>query len=192
MDDEKNFIGKANADLDLAVDALLQSQNMDRVLLATGDGDFVQVVQALQNRGCRVEVVAFQNVSNELRREADMFMSGYLVPGLLPTSADRGPRWGELGSRVRGTCYYYNSEKGFGFFRFMKEIGPALWNVDPRKLYSPYRAAFFHISELPDNFPISELPRRDMIFEFELSKPTRPSASGEDQNEFQAVKIEVI
>ena len=31
--------GKANADLDLAVDVLLQSQNLDRVLLATGDGD---------------------------------------------------------------------------------------------------------------------------------------------------------
>ena len=36
----------------------------------TGDGDFVQVVRALQNKGCRVEVLAFDNVSEELRREA--------------------------------------------------------------------------------------------------------------------------
>ena len=96
VDESGNRFGKANADLDLAVDALLQSENLDRVLLATGDGDFVQVVRALQNRGCRVEVVAFENVSTDLRQEADMFMSGYLIPNLLPTSGSRsGPVWGE-------------------------------------------------------------------------------------------------
>ena len=45
--------GKANADLELAVDMLLQAKNLDRVLLATGDGDFVEVIWALQNSGCR-------------------------------------------------------------------------------------------------------------------------------------------
>src|SRR5512136_141656 len=119
VDDRGGRLGKANADLNLAVDALLQSENMDRVLLATGDGDFVQVVNALQNRGCRVEVVAFENVSTELKREADMYMSGYLIPGLLPNPADIGARWGEIDSRVRGTCYYFNQAKGLGFFRFM-------------------------------------------------------------------------
>ena len=74
--------GKANADLDMAVDALLQSEKLDRVLLATGDGDFVQVVRALQNKGCRVEVLAFENVSRALRQEADLFFSGYLIPNL--------------------------------------------------------------------------------------------------------------
>jgi uncharacterized LabA/DUF88 family protein len=67
---------KANADLDMAVDCLLQSEHLDRVVLGTGDGDFVQVVRALQNRGCRVEIVAFDNVSGNLRREADHFLSG--------------------------------------------------------------------------------------------------------------------
>jgi uncharacterized LabA/DUF88 family protein len=62
---------KANADLDMAVDCLLQSEHLDRVLLGTGDGDFVQVVRALQNRGCRVEIVAFDNVSGNLRRESE-------------------------------------------------------------------------------------------------------------------------
>jgi uncharacterized LabA/DUF88 family protein len=57
--------GKANADLELAVDALLQSVNLDRVLLVSGDGDFVQVVRALQDKGCRVEVVALDNVSGK-------------------------------------------------------------------------------------------------------------------------------
>ena len=46
QDEAGNRFGKANADLDMAVDVLLQSENLDRVLLATGDGDFVQVVRA--------------------------------------------------------------------------------------------------------------------------------------------------
>ena len=50
-DETGNRYAKANSDLDLAVDALLQSENLDRVLIATGDGDFVQVVRALQNKG---------------------------------------------------------------------------------------------------------------------------------------------
>ena len=49
--------GKANADLDMAVDMLLQSERLDRVMLVSGDGDFVRVVQALQNRGLRIEVI---------------------------------------------------------------------------------------------------------------------------------------
>ncbi|MGA7875285.1 MAG: NYN domain-containing protein, partial [Desulfoferrobacter sp.] len=97
-DESGNRFGKANADLDMAVDALLQSENLDRVLLATGDGDFIRVVQALQNKGCRVEIVSFENVSAELRREADIFMSGYLIPNLLPSLSYRGaPTWGEMG-----------------------------------------------------------------------------------------------
>ncbi len=76
FDENGRAFGKANADLDMAVDALLQSENIDRVLLATGDGDFIRVVQALQNKGCRVEIVAFENVSQDLRREADLYMSG--------------------------------------------------------------------------------------------------------------------
>lgn len=66
-DESGTRYGKANADLDMAVDLLLQSQNLDRVVLVTGDGDFVQVVRALQNKGCRVEVIGFDNVSEDLR-----------------------------------------------------------------------------------------------------------------------------
>jgi uncharacterized LabA/DUF88 family protein len=80
LNEEGQRVAKANTDLDMAVDALLQSENMDRVILATGDGDFVRVVQALQNNGCRVEVVAFTNISSELRREADLYANGYLIP----------------------------------------------------------------------------------------------------------------
>ena len=191
VDDRGVRLGKANADLNLAVDALLQSENMDRVLLATGDGDFVQVVNALQNRGCRVEVVAFENVSSELRREADMYMSGYLIPGLLPTTSDSSVRWGEIDSRVRGTCYYFNQSKGFGFFRFMKQVGTALWDVDSRKPGSPYRSVFFHESELPSGLRPADLPSREQIFEFDLSKSTRAASEDEQQESLQAVKIQL-
>jgi len=181
-DEKGERIGKANADLDLAVDALMQSEKLDRVLLVTGDGDFVKVVAALQNKGCRVEVVAFDNVSPELRSEADEFLSGYLIPNLLgfpsvvPTA--KGKSWGEVGSRVRGTCYYYNQSKGFGFLRFMKEISMTLWDVDSRKPESPYSTAFFHRTDLPAEIDPSLLPTREVIFEFELKK----SAKSEEEN----------
>ena len=189
-DEQGNRFGKANADLDLAVDALLQSESIDRVLLATGDGDFVQVVRALQNRGCRVEIVAFENVSSDLRREADLFVSGYLVPNLLPLSTGRGgPVWGEVGSRVRGVCYSH-VEKGYGFIRFMKAIGPELWRLDPRQPDSPYGSAFFHDSWLPPMVDAVELPSRNLIFEFELAKG-EARADGRDGN-LQAVNLELV
>ena len=80
IDEEGNRIAKANSDLDLAVDALLQAEQLDRVLIASGDGDFVQVVRALQNRGCRLEIVALENVSNRLKQESDLYISGFLIP----------------------------------------------------------------------------------------------------------------
>ncbi len=191
-DDRGNRIGKANADLDLAVDALLQSENMDRILLATGDGDFVKVVNALQNRGCRVEVVAFENVSADLRREADLYMSGYLIPGLLPPTGDRNVRWGEAGSRVRGTCYYFNPAKGFGFMRFMSCIGDGLWNVDPRQDGSPFAGAFFHISDLNGSLSADDLPSRDLIFEFDLVSAPRPVSLTNGESGLRATRIQLI
>jgi hypothetical protein len=164
-------VSKANSDLDLAVDMLLQSARLDRVVLVSGDGDFVQVVRALQNNGCRVELVAFQSVSYNLRCEADLFVSGFLIPGLLPQPApqgpDRRPRWGELGSRVRGTCRHYNAERGFGFLRYMVSTDN-LTAGDPSAPDSPYRDAFFHFSAMPTGLDRGQLPNRDMIFEFTL------------------------
>ena len=83
-DEDGNITTKANADMDLAIDALLQARNLDRIILLTGDGDFLRLIIALQNMGCRVEVIGFHNVSKELREVADSYISGFLVPGLLP------------------------------------------------------------------------------------------------------------
>ena len=162
--------GKANADLDMAVDALLQSVNLDRVLLATGDGDFIQVVRALQSRGCRVEVVAFKNVSRDLRNEADVFFSGYLIPNLYPATGEQSRiSWGEIGGRVRGTCYSFNSEKRFGFLRFLRRISPGLWITDARREDSPYATAFIHETGFPHDTPLDLLPSRELVFEFDLT-----------------------
>ncbi len=166
-DETGTKFGKANADLDMAVDALLQSENLDRVILVTGDGDFLQVVRALQNKGCRVEVVAFTNVSTLLKREADMYMSGYLIPNLLPVQ-DSKSNWGETGSKVRGFCYAYYPNKNFGFMRFLCRIGPGMWITDTRRDDSPFKTAFAHESQFPEEMDLTQLPSRDYIFEFEI------------------------
>ncbi|MGB1110646.1 MAG: NYN domain-containing protein [Gammaproteobacteria bacterium] len=169
-DEGGNRYGKANSDLDMAVDALLQSENLDRVVLVTGDGDFTQVVRALQNKGLRVEVIAFDNVAAQLRREADSYISGYLIPGLIPNkhNSGNGERWGEIDSRIRGYCYHHDATKGFGFIRYMAHVGPGLWITDTRQPDSPYRTAFFHNSQLPEGFDPAQLPSRQIIFEFTL------------------------
>ncbi len=187
IDEDGNRVPKANADLDLAVDALLQSENLDRVLLVTGDGDFVQVVRALQNKGCRVEVTAFKNVSNELRREADMFISGYLVPNLLPIERTDGENlWGEFDHRVRGICYYHKND--FGFMRYLRHIDQNLWITDAKNPDSPYGTAWFHDSSLPNGSSgviAGELPSRKYIFEFKLIKT-------EQDKGLRAVDIQVV
>ncbi|PIE36115.1 NYN domain-containing protein [candidate division KSB3 bacterium] len=186
IDESGNRFGKANADLDMAVDVLLQSNKLDRVVLVTGDGDFVRVVQALQNRGCRVEVVAFENVSAELRREADLFISGYLIPNLLLTSSSQSKTyWGKIGSRMRGVCYNHSS-KGYGFLRAMKTIAPDIWRIDSRQKDSPYYSVFFHDSQLPEEVSYSELPSRSLIFEFEVAE-----ADGHESG-MQAKKMQLV
>lgn len=185
-DDSGKRFGKANADLDLAVDMLLQSQNLDRILLVTGDGDFTQVVRAVQNRGCRVEILALDNVSMELRHEADMYISGYIVPNLLPTSTNNSAKWGEPGSRVRGVCYFHKQDGDFGFMRYLTKIVPEIWQTDTQHINSPYQPVYFHDSHLPGNVNPANLPSHSHIFEFELTPSTR------DKDSFQAKDIKLI
>jgi len=164
-DEQGNRYGKSNADLDMAVDALMQSERLEYVLIVSGDGDFVQVVRALQNKGCRVEVLAFNNVAHELKTEADVYTSGYIVPNLTPIELHDKTNGKRI---VRGVCYSYNHEKGYGFMRFMKDLSGGLWITDSRKRESPYGTAFVHNTQFPESVDIKHLPNRDMMFEFEL------------------------
>jgi len=165
--EEGKMVSKANSDLDLGVDMLLQSNKLDRVILLSGDGDFVQVVRAVQNLGCRVELVAFQNVSYDLRRECDFFLSGYLVPNLVSVPG-KAPAWGQEASRVRGTCYYFNPEKGFGFFRCLIGVDN-LHLTEAGQAGCPYKEVFFHRSCFIADVDVTALPSRDIVFEFTLA-----------------------
>ncbi len=169
-DEEGNITMKANADLDLAVEAMLQADNLDSVLLVTGDGDFLQVVTALQNRGCRVDLLAFQNVSKQLARQVDGFYQGFLIPDLLPFPYEPRNDWGKPGSCVRGICSKWFPDKGYGFIRFIREISPHLWITDPRDPGSPYESVFCHANELADCISVDDLMYRDTVVEFYLKE----------------------
>lgn len=169
-DAEGNVTTKANADMDMAVDALLQSDRLEQILLVTGDGDFVQLVQALQNRGCRVELIGFKNVSRQLQQEADAFYSGFLIPDLLPISYEPRNEWGRPGSCVRGVCTKWIADKGYGFLRILNRVSPNLWITDPREPDSPYTSVFCHANELADEVSEELLTNRETILEFYLKE----------------------
>lgn len=76
---------KSNADMDLAIDLILQSEKLDRIILGSGDGDFTRVVTALQDKGLRVDILGFRNISRKLIESADGFLNGSLIPNLLLT-----------------------------------------------------------------------------------------------------------
>ena len=169
-DENGNVTTKANADLDMAVDAMLQANRLDQVLLVTGDGDFLQVVDALQNTGCRVELIGFKNVSRQLQQEVDAFYSGFLIPDLLPISYEPRNEWGKPGSCVRGVCTKWFADKGYGFLRIMTHISPNLWVTDPREPDSPYTSVFCHVNELAEDVNEDLLSNRETILEFYVNE----------------------
>ena len=66
---------KANFDIELAVDILTMSDRLDIVVLLSGDGDFRRVVELVESKGVRVEVVAFAaSTALELRSIADSYI----------------------------------------------------------------------------------------------------------------------
>lgn len=63
---------KANVDIELALDLLETCERLDVVCLASGDGDFAHLVEVVQGKGVRVEIVGFNStVAIQLRRAAD-------------------------------------------------------------------------------------------------------------------------
>ncbi len=66
---------KGDWDVGITVDAVKLAEHLDVVVLVTGDGDYIPLVQYLQNtKGCRVEVIAFsESASGKLTEAADDF-----------------------------------------------------------------------------------------------------------------------
>jgi uncharacterized LabA/DUF88 family protein len=84
---------KADWDVGMAVDAITMSSRVDAIVLATGDGDFVPLVEYLQTHGVLCEVVSFGESTNAtLRERANAFLDlssepdRFLIrPGRRPT-----------------------------------------------------------------------------------------------------------
>lgn len=159
-------ITKSTVDMDMAVDILIQADHLDKIILLTNNGSYVSVVRAVQEKGVRVELVGFDNMSADLKKEVDFYISGYLLPGLLPIESPYS--WGKIGSRVRGLCYDFSHNDGYGFLRYLVRLDKNLWITDSRFDESPYKTVFAHISQFEDNFDTSYLPSRSLIFEFDL------------------------
>jgi hypothetical protein len=82
-------------------------------------------------------------------------------------------------------CNFFDTERGFGFFRVMKGIAPELWITDSRQEDSPYESVYFRDTWIPRQVHPNELPSRNIIFEFDLKKR-------EDQDNMQADMIAFI
>jgi uncharacterized LabA/DUF88 family protein/cold shock CspA family protein len=167
-DEDGAEVVKANADLDLAVDAMLQSENLDYILLGTGDGDFVRLVRALQARGKRVDVLSFANTSSELRETADRYICGFLVPGLVRTDSET--------SRLRGIMHGVDEDRGFGFLTVRVGLAPHELRED----------VFLHISDFTrngagvSNAEFAQLKNQGAVIELEIE--TQPDGRPRARN----------
>lgn len=66
---------KGDWDVGLTVDAIKMAQRLDSVVIISGDGDFIPLVEYLQTMGVQVEVVSFgQSTSSNLRDTVDDFV----------------------------------------------------------------------------------------------------------------------
>ena len=70
---------KRSMRVELAVDALEIANQVDNIMLFSGDGDFCSLIEAVQRRGVHVTVISSLRskppmIANELRRQADTFI----------------------------------------------------------------------------------------------------------------------
>jgi uncharacterized LabA/DUF88 family protein len=90
--DLQEFYGglkKADWDVGITIDAVKSANKSDVIVLVSGDGDFIQLVEYLKNQGIRVEIIAFgRSASGKLKEVADEFIDLGETPGkyLLPKS----------------------------------------------------------------------------------------------------------
>ena len=89
-------VKKADWDVGMAVDAIRMADFLDTVILVTGDGDFIPLVEYLKwGKGRMVEVAAFTRSSSaKLKEVADEFINLEDIPNIIMTSkkADKNSR----------------------------------------------------------------------------------------------------
>lgn len=68
---------KGNLDIEIAIDIITEKDKLDTVVLVSGDGDFVALVERLKSENVQVEVYSFSNIKNitsqELKNTASKF-----------------------------------------------------------------------------------------------------------------------
>lgn len=76
---------KADWDVGMAVDAIRMSTFLDTIILVTGDGDFIPLIEYLQyGAGRNVEVAAFgRSASSKLQEIADQFIDLEKIPKVI-------------------------------------------------------------------------------------------------------------
>ncbi|MCW8133299.1 MAG: NYN domain-containing protein [Planctomycetota bacterium] len=104
---------KGSWDIGLTIDALMMAPKLDTVILVTGDGDYVPLVETLKSQGCRVEVVSFErSTAGELIRSADQYIpiqDAWIFKEKKFEAAQGGPAptgGGVLGSTAAGQTVY--------------------------------------------------------------------------------------
>jgi len=71
----KQIHSKSRWDVGMTVDALTMAAKLDVIILVTGDGDFLPLVENLKQLGCKVEVASLErSISHELKNAADRFI----------------------------------------------------------------------------------------------------------------------
>ncbi len=66
---------KADWDVGLAIDAIKLAHKVDAIVIASGDGDFIPLVEYVKSQGCQVEAISFgRSSSSKLRETVDDFI----------------------------------------------------------------------------------------------------------------------
>lgn len=66
---------KADWDVGITIDAVRLASSLDIIVLASGDGDFIPLIEYLKNQGKQVEVLAFgKSASGKLKEAAEEFI----------------------------------------------------------------------------------------------------------------------
>ena len=66
---------KADWDVGMAIDAIKHAQKVDAIILVTGDGDFIPLVEYVKSQGCQVEGITFgRSASARFREVVDDFI----------------------------------------------------------------------------------------------------------------------
>lgn len=97
---------KGNMDIELCVDAMELAPRVDHIVLFSGDGDFLPLVESLQRSGVRVSVVSTIRsqppmIGDELRRQADNFIELEELKDVI----GRPPRDDEGGGQVHNRVH---------------------------------------------------------------------------------------